>query len=116
MVRSPPCVGNNKGSGHLRQTTVASSSSSFRPKIVFIINGCYKKHKFDKLLSFIFLTHLFHQPALSFWGEECVHQVIVGFVRDFERFFLDVSEDGVQHVRWEIFSRVNSSVLLDELF
>ena len=44
LVRSLPCVGNNKGTGHLRQTTVASSSSNFRPKIVFIINWCYKKN------------------------------------------------------------------------
>ena len=116
LVRSPLCVGNNTGTGHLRQTTVASSSSNFRPKIVFIINWCYKKHNFEKLLSFIFLTHLFHQPSLSLRGEKSVHQVIVGFVRNFERFLLDVSEDRVQHVRWEIFSRVNSSVLLDELF
>ena len=105
LVPSQPCVGNSKGTGHLRQTTVASSSSSFRPKTVFIINWCYKEEASLRKLSFIFPTHLLHQPSLSLRGEESVHQVIVGFVRNFERLLLDVSEDGVQHVRWEIFPR-----------
>ena len=61
LVPSPPCVGNSKGTGHLRQTTVASSSSNFRPKIVFIINWCYKRNQLWKI-TFI---HFSNPPVSS---------------------------------------------------
>ena len=68
------------------------------------------------MTSFIFPTHLLHEPALSLRGEECVHQVIVRLVRDLERLLFDVSEDCVQHVGWQILPGVYSSVLFNELF
>ena len=40
-VRSRPCVGNNKGTGHWGQTSDASSFSSFRPGMEDVRDFCY---------------------------------------------------------------------------
>ena len=73
LERSPPCVGNSRDTGHLGQTTVASSSSNFRPKIVFIINWCYKKNRSLKncFHSFFQPTCFISHPSLS--GEKKVY-------------------------------------------
>ena len=58
----------------------------------------------------------FEKPSLALRGEEGVHEVIISLVRDLERLLLDASEDGLQHVWWEILPRIHPLVLFDELF
>ena len=60
-------------------------------------------------------VNLLHQPAFALWREECVHEVVIGLVRDLEGLLLDVPVDGLQHIVGQVPPRVDPPILLDEL-
>ena len=50
-----------------------------------------------------------------FGREECVHEIVVRFVRKLKSFRLDASVDRLEHIWRQILARVYPSVLVDKL-
>jgi len=58
---------------------------------------------------------LLQKPPFSFGRKESVHKIVISFIRNLERFFLDVPEDCFEHVRRQVAARVDAFILLYEL-
>ena len=69
-----------------------------------------------KVQNFPSQNYLLQKPTLSLRRKKSIHKIVVGLIRDLEGFFLDISEDSFQHIWGQVFARVDSFILFDELF